>query len=80
MVSGRRDRKTFTVTPRADNGTMATQTRLPTSFHLDQASREAGRRGLAKARAALAEANARIAAERRAASDHGIDDGHPAAA
>ena len=46
---------------------MATQTRLlPTSFHLDSRSREAGRRGLAKARAALAEATAKAAAERAA--------------
>ena len=36
---------------------MATQTRLHlNSFHLDAKSREAGRRGLEKARAALAEA------------------------
>lgn len=44
---------------------MATQTRLLTTFQLDQASREAGRRGLERARAALAEATARAAAERR---------------
>ncbi len=46
---------------------MAPQTRLiPTSFHLDARSREAGRRGLAKARAALAEATAKAAADRMA--------------
>lgn len=46
---------------------MATQTRLiPQKFHLDHASREAGRRGLAKARAALAETTARVAEQRRA--------------
>lgn len=45
---------------------MATQPRLiPHTFHLDAASREAGKRGLAKARAALAEAHARHAADRR---------------
>ena len=45
---------------------MATQTRLHlNSFHLDARSREAGRRGLVKARAALAEATAKAAAERR---------------
>ena len=44
---------------------MATQTRLlPTTFHLDARSREAGRRGLVKARAALAEAAAKAAAAR----------------
>ncbi|WP_436795335.1 hypothetical protein [Actinospongicola halichondriae] len=43
---------------------MATQPRLiPTKFHLDNASREAGKRGLAKARAALAEAHARAATD-----------------
>jgi len=51
---------------------MATQTRLPTmdrrTFHLDPRSREAGRKGVAKARAALAEALARRAAERAAAA------------
>lgn len=46
---------------------MATQTRLiPQSFHLDARSREAGRRGLVKARAALAEAKANAAAARNA--------------
>ena len=45
---------------------MATQTRLNLStFHLDAKSRDAGRRGLVKARAALAEAAAKAAAERR---------------
>jgi hypothetical protein len=45
---------------------MATQTRLlPEKFQLDTRSREAGRRGLVKARAALAEATARARAERR---------------
>lgn len=41
---------------------MATQTRLhlPT-FHLDARSRQAGRRGVAKARAALADARTRTA-------------------
>ncbi len=49
---------------------MAPQTRLiPTSFHLDARSQEAGRRGLAKARAALAEATAKAAADR--IDDHG---------
>ena len=47
---------------------MATQTRLPVqtrrSFHLDPRSRESGRKGLAKARAALAETIARTHAER----------------
>jgi len=47
---------------------MATQTRLPTmdrrTFHLDPRSREAGRKGVAKARAALAETVARTHAER----------------
>lgn len=56
---------------------MATQTRLlPTSFHLDARSREAGRRGLAKARAALAEAQAKAAAQQAAA----IGDDHATAA
>lgn len=56
---------------------MATQTRLHlNSFHLDTRSREAGRRGLAKARAALAEANARNAAERH----DDVGDGHATAA
>jgi hypothetical protein len=55
---------------------MATQTRLPTleprrAFHLDPRSREAGRKGLAKARAALAETVARTHADRR---DHAGDD------
>lgn len=48
---------------------MATQTRLPTmqsrpAFHLDPRSREAGRKGLAKARAALADTIARTHAAR----------------
>jgi len=59
---------------------MATQTRLPTmdrrSFHLDPRSRESGRKGLAKARAALAETIARTHAERGAA----VDDQHAHAA
>lgn len=57
---------------------MATQTRLPipTTFNLDPASRDAGRRGLAKARAALAEASTRAAAQRRAE----LGDDHAAAA
>ncbi len=43
---------------------MATQPRLiPTKFHLDNASREAGKRGLVKARAALAEAHAKLASD-----------------
>ena len=51
---------------------MATQTRLiPQSFQLDNRSREAGRRGLVKARAALAEARAKAAAQR--AADLGDD-------
>ncbi len=49
---------------------MATQTRLPTKFSLDNRSREAGRRGLVKARAALAETTARVAEQRRAEVDH----------
>lgn len=54
---------------------MATQTRLPVqtgpTFHLDPRSRESGRKGLAKARAALAETIARTHAERTAAAgDH----------
>ncbi len=56
---------------------MATQTRLlpagpqRTAFHLDPRSREAGRKGVAKARAALADTVARTQAERRAqAGDH----------
>ncbi len=52
---------------------MATQPRLiPTKFHLDNASREAGKRGLAKARAALADAQVKAASERL--------DGHATAA
>jgi hypothetical protein len=48
---------------------MATQTRLPTmqsrpAFQLDPRSREAGRKGLAKARAALADTIARTHAAR----------------
>jgi len=55
---------------------MATQTRLPTmqprqAFHLDPRSKEAGRKGLAKARAALAETIARTHATRSDdAGDH----------
>lgn len=51
---------------------MATQTRLlspeaqQVAFHLDPRSREAGRKGVAKARAALADTIARTQAERRA--------------
>jgi hypothetical protein len=51
---------------------MATQTSLLTpahgrqAFHLDPRSREAGRKGLAKARAVLADTIARTQAERRA--------------
>jgi hypothetical protein len=49
---------------------MATQTRLLTTpqqaFHLDPRSREAGRKGVAKARAALADTIARTHAERQA--------------
>jgi hypothetical protein len=51
---------------------MATQTSLhipgprPEAFHLDRRSREAGRKGLVKARAALADTIARTQAERRA--------------
>ena len=50
---------------------MATQTSLLTpapeqvTFHLDSRSREAGRKGLAKARAALADTVARTQAARR---------------
>ena len=56
---------------------MATQPRLiPHTFHLDTASRAAGKRGLAKARAALAEAHSRHAAERH----HDRRDDQPAAA
>lgn len=56
---------------------MATQHRLHlTTFHLDAKSREAGRRGLEKARAALAEAAAKNAAERR--SELGDDHAHAA--
>lgn len=51
---------------------MATQTRLiPHTFHLDNASRAAGKRGVAKARAALAEAREKAAAERR--TQTGVD-------
>lgn len=53
---------------------MATQTSLltptPHAFHLDARSREAGRRGLLRARAALAEASAKAAADRKADVDH----------
>ncbi|MDZ7675869.1 MAG: hypothetical protein U5K30_12480 [Acidimicrobiales bacterium] len=53
---------------------MAEQPRLlPHSFHLDTRSRDAGRRGLAKARAALAEAHRRNAAGE-------VDDRHATAA
>ena len=51
---------------------MATQTSLLTpvpgrqAFHLDPRSREAGRKGVAKARAVLADTIARTQAERRA--------------
>lgn len=56
---------------------MASQTRLHlSSFHLDAESREAGRRGLEKARAALAESAAKNAAERRA----DVGDDHATAA
>jgi hypothetical protein len=60
---------------------MATQTRLPTleprrAFHLDPRSKEAGRKGLAKARAALAETVARTHADRRGQTG----DGHAHAA
>jgi hypothetical protein len=52
---------------------MATQTRLLTpehpTFHLDPRSREAGRKGVAKARAALADTIARTAERRRAELD-----------
>jgi hypothetical protein len=66
------------VGPPEDDDVMATQTRLPDldarrSPHLDRRSREAGRKGLAKARAALAETIARTHAER-------TDDGHAHAA
>lgn len=48
---------------------MAAQPRLLTpTFQLDRRSREAGRRGVAKARAALAEALASAASERLAAA------------
>lgn len=61
---------------------MATQTRLPVtsprrSFHLDPRSRESGRKGLAKARAALAESVARTHAARSGTS---ADDQHAHAA
>ncbi len=60
---------------------MATQTRLlPTTFHLDARSRDAGRRGLVKARAALAEAAAKAAAERAAKAAAGFGDDHATAA
>lgn len=56
---------------------MATQTSLLSpgterpAFNLDPRSREAGRKGLAKARAALADTIARTQAERRAdAGEH----------
>ena len=49
---------------------MATQTELlPQRFHLDAKSREAGRRGLVKARAALAEVQQKNATQRRSAID-----------
>lgn len=60
---------------------MATQTRLlPTTFHLDARSREAGRRGLVKARAALAEAAAKAAADRAAEQAGELGDHHTTAA
>ncbi len=60
---------------------MATQTRLlPTTFHLDARSRDAGRRGLVKARAALAEVAAKTAAERAAKAAAGLGDDHATAA
>lgn len=56
---------------------MATQTSLldpgpqRSAFHLDPRSREAGRKGVAKARAALADSIARTQAARRAeAGEH----------
>lgn len=59
---------------------MATQNPLLSTparrFHLDAGSREAGRRGLLKARAALAEATAKAAADRKTA----VDDDHATAA
>lgn len=52
---------------------MAEQPRLlPHEFHLDTRSRDAGRRGLAKARAALADAHRRNADR--------VDDRHATAA
>ncbi len=60
-----------TVRPPALNEVMATQTTLlapaprRSAFHLDPRSREAGRKGLAKARAALADTVARTQADRR---------------
>lgn len=55
---------------------MASQTALlPRSFNLDARSREAGRRGLTKARAALAEASARNAAERLATDTAAVPTG-----
>lgn len=60
---------------------MATQTRLlPTTFHLDARSRDAGRRGLVKARAALAESAAKAAAERAAKAKAGLGADHATAA
>lgn len=61
---------------------MATQTRLlspgpqRSAFHLDPRSREAGRKGVARARAALADSVARAQAERRSQAG----DGHAHAA
>lgn len=60
---------------------MATQTRLlPITFHLDARSREAGRRGLVKARAALAEATAKAAADRAHERAAELGDHHTTAA
>lgn len=60
---------------------MATQTRLlPNTFHLDARSREAGRRGLVKARAALAEAAAKAAADRADEQAAELGDDHTTAA
>lgn len=63
---------------------MATQAQLTTTtarrFHLDAASREAGRRGLQRARTALAEANARAAADRLRSGEAGHDSRHATAA
>ncbi len=58
---------------------MATQMRLSPTFQLDRASREAGRRGVARARQALAEAVARSAADARTDGPH-LDEHHAHAA